>query len=483
MIRRPSSFAVVIYSIIAVCLGSSSARVEAADGAAAKPNVIIIYADDLGWGETGVQGCKDIPTPHIDSIAQNGVRFTQGYVAATYCSPSRAGLMTGRYPTRFGHEFNAVARRTGLSLKETTLADRLKSLGYATACVGKWHLGGDASQDYYPTKRGFDEFYGTLNNTPFYHPTQFVDSRKSLEIQKVEDPAFYTTDAYAERAVDFINRSAEKPWFLYLPFNAQHAPLQAPQKYLDRFPNITDEKRKMFAAMMSAMDDAVGRVLGTVRKLGQEERTIVFFIGDNGGPTLSTTSQNGGLRGYKMTTFEGGPRVPFFAQWKGTFPAGKTYDLPVLNLDVLPTVVAAAGGTIAGTSKPGSPTQYDGVDLLAYVTGKNSARPHENLFWRFGEQWAVRSGDWKLVVSRGGSGEPELYNLSRDRAEATDLAGAEPEKVAELQKLYTAWSSEQAEPSARDNPAKPAKKKARRKAAAPGDSTPPKKKRPATTSK
>ena len=425
---------------------------------AAQPNVLLIYADDLGWGETGVQGNKDIPTPHIDSIAKNGVRFAQGYVAATYCSPSRAGLMTGRYPTRFGHEFNATARHSGLSLKETTIAARLKSLGYATACVGKWHLGGEASQDYYPTNRGFDEFYGTLNNTPFYHPTQFIDSRKSLDIQNIADENFYTTDAYAERSADWIERNQAKPWFLYLPFNAQHAPLQAPQKYLDRFPNITDEKRKYFAAMMSGMDDAVGLVLAKIRELKQEENTIVFFIADNGGPTQSTSSQNGGLRGFKMTTFEGGPRVPFFAQWKGTLPAGKVEERPVMNLDVLPTVVAAAGGKLDPAWK------LDGVDLLPYLTGKNESRPHETMYWRFGPQWAVRHGDWKLVVSRkeaAGAGnnlavaKPELYDLAHDVSESKDLASAEPAKVAELQKLYDAWNAEQAPPSAVDQPRKP----------------------------
>jgi arylsulfatase A-like enzyme len=435
--------ALLFGSVVALASGFASLKAEVAR--AAQPNVVIIYADDFGWGETGVQGCKDIPTPNIDSIAKNGLRFTQGYVAATYCSPSRAGLMTGRYPTRFGHEFNAAARRGGLSLKETTLAKRLKDLGYATACVGKWHLGD--SPDYYPTARGFDEFYGTLANTPFYHPTNFIDSRKANEVTAIEDKEFYTTDAYGERAVDWIGKqAADKPWFLYLPFNAQHAPLQAPQKYLDRFPNITDEKRKYFAAMLTGMDDAVGRVLEKIRDSKQEERTIIWFIGDNGGPTQSTSSQNGPLRGFKMTTFEGGPRVPFFAQWKGTFPAGKTYDLPVMNLDVMPTVVAAAGGNVSADDK------VDGVDLLAYVTGKNEARPHEKMFWRFGEQWAARSGDWKLVVSRGGSGKPELYNLADDIGESKDLATAEPAKVAELQKLYDAWNAEQAEPSAVDQP-------------------------------
>jgi arylsulfatase A-like enzyme len=421
----------------------------------AQPNLVIFYADDLGWGELGCQGNSQIPTPHIDAIARDGVRFTNGYVAATYCSPSRAGLMTGRYPTRFGHEFNSVANRTGLRLDQVTLAERLRSLGYATACVGKWHLGGGL--EYRPTRRGFDEFFGTLANTPFFHPTNFVDSRISDDVRPVADPAFYTTDAYAERAVDWLERSKGRPWFLYLPFNAQHAPLQAPKKYLDRFPGITDEKRRIFAAMMSAMDDAVGRVMGKVRALGQEENTIVFYIADNGGPTQSTTSGNGPLRGFKMTTFEGGPRVPFLAQWKGRWPAGKVYDLPVMNLDVLPTVVTAAGG------KPEASWRLDGVDLTPFVTGANPERPHQTLYWRYGPQWAVRHGDLKLVVSKGGSGKPELYDLSKDIGESRDLAAAQPAKVRELQALWDKWSAEQAEPSAPDTPAGAAKKAGKKK--------------------
>jgi len=347
-----------------------------------RPNFLIIYADDLGYGETGVQGCKDIPTPHIDSIAKNGLRCTQGYVAATYCSPSRAGLMTGKYPTRFGHEFNAITRQSGLSLKEVTIADRLKKLGYATTAVGKWHLGD--SPEFHPTKRGFDEFYGTLANTPFFHPTKFIDTKISLDVRAIDDETFYTTDKYAERSVDWIERNRDKSWLLYLPFNAQHAPLQAPQKYLDRFPSVTDEKRKMFAAMMSAMDDAVGTVLAKIKAIGQEENTLVFFIGDNGGPTQSTTSHNGALRGFKMTTFEGGPRVPFFVQWKGTLPEGKDYNMPVMNLDVMPTCLAAAGSPVESSSG------VDGLNLVPYLTGKNPDSPHETMYWRYGEQWAVR---------------------------------------------------------------------------------------------
>ena len=440
-------------SLILASLGQALAST------ASQPNIVIFYADDLGWGELGCQGfTKDIPTPHIDSLAKNGMRFTSGYVAATYCSPSRAGLLTGRYPTRFGHEFNSVANAVGLRSDQTTMATRLKALGYATAAVGKWHLGSQPENR--PTRRGFDEFLGTLNNTPFFHPTAFIDSRVSNEVQAVKDPDFYTTDAYAERAVDWIGKNKDKPWFLYLPFNAQHAPLQAPKKYLERFPKFTDEKRQLFAAMMASMDDAIGRVMGSIRELGQEENTLVFFIADNGGPTASTTSKNGPLRGFKMTTFEGGPRVPYIAQWKGKIPAGKTYDLPVMNLDVLPTAIAAAGG------KPETSWQLDGVDLMPYLTAAETGRPHQTLYWRFGPQWAIRDGDMKLVVSKGGSGRPELYNLATDIGESKDLAAGQPEKVKELQAMWDKWSAEQAPPSAPDSgPAKGAgKKKGKKKA-------------------
>jgi arylsulfatase A-like enzyme len=410
----------------------------------AKPNLLIIYSDDQGWGETGCYGNKEIPTPNIDSLASNGVRFTQGYVAATYCSPSRAGLLTGRYPTRFGHEFNAVANKTGLRLDQITLANRLKELGYDTCCVGKWHLGIGA--EYRPTKRGFDEFYGTLANTPFFHPRNFVDSRISDEVRDVTDDNFYTTDAYADRSVDWLEKHKDNPWFLYLPFNAQHAPLEAPKKYLDRFPDIKDEKRRLFAAMLSAQDDAIGKVLSKIREMGQEENTLIFYIADNGGPTQSTTSQNGGLRGFKMTTYEGGPRVPFISQWKGHWPAGKVYEQPVMNLDVLPTMIAACGGKLSESDK------IDGVDLAPYITGTNKARPHETMYWRFGQQWAIRHGDMKLVVARGGSGKPELYDLAADFSESKDLAAEKPDEVKKLQALWDKWSAEQAPPSAIDTP-------------------------------
>lgn len=430
--------------------------------AAAKPNVIVFLSDDVGYGEYGFQGNKEIPTPNIDAIAKNGVRFTAGYVSGPYCSPTRAGLLTGRYQTRFGHEWNEGpatpgGRAFGLPIEEKTMADRLKALGYATCAVGKWHLG--RGPDFIATARGFDEFYGTVANTPFFNPPNFIDTRKSSEVIPVKDDSFYTTDAYAERAVDWIGKQKEKPFFLYLPFNAQHAPLQAPPKYLERFKGIEDENRRTFAAMMSAMDDAVGKVMAKVKEMGQEENTLVFFLCDNGGPTQQTTSKNGALRGFKATTLEGGVRVPFCCQWKGTIPPGQTYDHPIIQLDILPTAIAAAGGTIDPAWK------LDGVNLLPHLTGKDAGKPHEALYWRFGQQWAVRHGDHKLVVSRidGVDKPPALYDLKSDIGEAKDLAADQPDKAKELKGLWDKWNAEQKGPYWVPNPAKKKKNNPKKK--------------------
>jgi arylsulfatase A-like enzyme len=426
----------VVPVLILTLIISSSAM-----AAAKKPNILIFLSDDVGWAEFGFQGNKEIPTPNIDSIAKNGVRFPQGYVAATYCSPSRAGLMTGRYPTRFGHEFNSVAALGGLSLKETTMAERLRSLGYATCAIGKWHLGGKA--EYRPMERGFDEYFGTLANTPYFHPTQFVDSRKSPDVEQIEDNSFYTTEQYATRAVDWLGKvKKDQPWFLYVPFNAQHAPLQAPQKYLDQFKDIPNETRRTFAACMAAMDDTVGKILTKVRDMGEEDNTVIFFFSDNGGPTKQTTSNNLPLRGFKMTTWEGGTRIPFGMQWKGHVPAGKTYENPIIQLDILPTALAAAGVE----AKP--EWKLDGVNLLPYLSGENKDKPHETLYWRYGDQWAIRHGDWKLVAGNGGDKtNGELYNLADDIGESKNLAAENPEKVRELKSLWDKWNAEQAPPS------------------------------------
>jgi len=404
-----------------------------AESATIKPNIIIFLADDLGYGELGCQGyIKEIPTPHVDSIAQGGIRFTQGYIAATYCSPSRAGLMTGRYPTRFGHEFNGNGPGFGLPLSETTMAERLKALGYVTCAVGKWHLGDQP--DLYPTRRGFDEYMGCLANPgSYYQPRQWNDSLGKITPGK----DFYTTEAFADRAVDWIERNKDRPFFLYLPFNAEHAPLHATEKYLARFPDIKDERRRTFAAILSAMDEAIGRVLAKVREIGAEDNTLIVFFSDNGGPTPNTTSSNGPLHGFKATTSEGGSRIPYLMSWKGRLPAGKVYELPVMQLDLLPTLVAAAGGTVDPSWK------LDGVNLMPYLTGQNKGRPHQTLYWRFGEQWAIRDGDWKLVASRVDNNKPRLINLAQDIGEANDLSSAEPQKFAQLMAKWKEWNAEQ----------------------------------------
>ena len=278
-------------------------------GAGQRPNIILILADDLGYSGVGVQGCADIPTPSIDSIAKNGVRFTHGYVSAPLCSPTRAGLMTGRYQQRFGHETNPGPISQGppdfgLSLDEPTIAERLKKLGYATGMFGKWHLG--FQPQFHPTKRGFDEFYGFLGGGHSYIPgsRRMNDGSIQRGTKPVEEKD-YLTDALAREALSFIDRHKSEPFFVYLPFNAVHAPMEAGQKYLDRFENIKDDLRRTHAAMLSAMDDAIGGVLNKLRELNLEEKTLVIFLSDNGGPTPQTTSSNAPLRGFKAQALEG----------------------------------------------------------------------------------------------------------------------------------------------------------------------------------
>lgn len=400
----------------------------------AKPNVVVILADDLGYADLGCQGCKDIPTPNIDSIARNGVRFTDGYANHPVCSPSRAGLMSGRYQHRFGFEHNSgpeshAADNFGLPRDERTLAERLKELGYATGMVGKWHIG--FKEGLRPHERGFDYHFGFLGGAHNYLPggrrASLVRNGEAIEERE------YLTDAFARESVAFVERSKDKPFFLYLAFNAVHAPLEATKPYEDRFPHIADRKRRTYAAMSAAMDDAVGRVLAKLREHELEDNTLIFFYSDNGGPTPQTTSRNAPLRGYKGMLLEGGIRVPFLMQFKGTVPTGQVCPHMVMGFDVHATALAAAGGAMP-TDKP-----LDGVDLLPFLTGKREGAPHQELFWRAGEQQAVRSGDWKLLQFQGQA--PQLYNLREDIGESRNLAADSEQRVQELRKLYQDWSN------------------------------------------
>lgn len=422
---------------LSAILGSASAPFARLAAAPAKPNIVVIIADDLGYGETSAYGSKDIATPNIDSIAHNGVRFTNGYVSCPVCSPTRAGLMTGRYQQRFGHEFNPGPAQNsdpnfGLPLTETTLAARLKTAGYATGIFGKWHLG--YRSEFHPTRRGFDEFFGFLGGAHSYVNANADRTNPILRGEQPVDQIQYTTDEFTREATGFIGRNSARPFFLYLPYNAVHNPLQAIDRYLDRYASIQDPKRRTFAAMMSAMDDGVGRVLDALRASKIEENTFLFFVSDNGGPTAQTSSGNGPLRGFKAQVYEGGIRVPFMVQWRGRLPAGKVYSNPVIALDIHPTALAAAG--IA----PPTDKRLDGVDLLQFLQGKNNARPHDRLFWRFGPQAAVRLNDWKLILHEGAT--PALYDLARDIGEKTDLAAQSPDRVAEMKAAYDAWNGQ-----------------------------------------
>ena len=421
-----------------------------------RPNILLIVADDLGWGELTSQGfTTEIPTPHIDSIGANGVRFTNGYVSGPYCSPTRAGLLTGRYQERFGHEFNpgiptVPGEPTGLPLSETTLGQRMKAAGYATGWFGKSHLGTEPA--FHPQQRGFDEFYGFL--APGSHSYISPGKGQNAMLRGTEPlkEVPYLTEAFATETCAFMEKNKERPWFVYLPFNAVHAPLETLEKYESRFTSIQDPKRRKFAALLSALDDAVGTVLTKVRDLGLEEDTLIYFISDNGGPTDSITSSNGPLKGFKAQTSEGGIRVPFAIQWKGKIPAGKTDARPVIQLDLATTSLAAAGVEIDPAWK------LDGVNLLPYLTGENAGNPHDTLYWRFGQQLAIRNGDWKLVKSaadgvidraepgKASTRDAKLYNLTEDIGEKNDLAAAHPEKVQELAKLWNEWNATLVDP-------------------------------------
>jgi arylsulfatase A-like enzyme len=435
-IMMPEKIAAILG--LALIFGLSSARAQGAD--AKRPNVLLILADDLGYGELACQGNPQVPTPNIDSIANNGVRCTNGYVSGPYCSPTRAGLLTGRYQQRFGHEFNPgpagnEEKGFGLPLQETTLAERLKAAGYATGMFGKWHLG--YRPELQPTRRGFDEFFGFLGGAHSYVDAKAAPANPILRGTTPVEAIEYTTDAFGRAAVSFIERHQKEPWFVYLPFNAVHAPLQALDKYLERFKSIEDEKRRTFAAMLSALDDNVGLVLSKVRSLGLEDDTLILFVSDNGGPTRNTTSGNGPLNGFKAQVWEGGIRVPFLVQWKGRIPSGRVLNQLVIQLDIHPTVLAAVGQSVP------KDVTLDGVNLLPYLTADRTDGPHEALFWRFGAQRAVRKADWKLTDLGDG---PKLFDLANDLGEKNDLVTQHPDKLKELEAEYTAWNARNVEP-------------------------------------
>ncbi len=426
--------------ILSILLLIPLAALQAADASTKKPNILIILTDDQGYADAGFQGSKEIPTPHLDTLAKSGVRCTNGYVTHPFCSPTRAGLLTGRYQQRFGHENNPVYdpldELEGLPLSERLLPQFMKDAGYGTGWVGKWHLG--ASPAHTPWRRGFDETFGFIGGGHVFINWKPNERQYSLAITRNGEPVEVTehlTTAFGSEASAFIRRHADSPWLLYLAFNAPHTPHQPTADREAKFAGIENSERRKCLTQISLLDDAVGTVTTAISESGQTERTLIFFFTDNGGP-VDHGAQNAPLRGQKGQVYEGGVRVPFLVSWPGRLPAGTSYDAPVSSLDVFTTAT-----TLAGIPMPAD-KKYDGVNLVPYLAGEIKTPPHERLFWRTGggKSYAVREGQWKLVHRQGKPAE--LYDLSTDIGESKDLAAQKPDIASHLTAALDAWDKE-----------------------------------------
>lgn len=486
-------------AVAALALATAGFALPAAAKAPRQPNVIVILADDLGYGDTGVYGSKIVKTPNIDALAADGVRFTQGYVSHPVCAPSRSAIMTGRYQTRFGYEFNPVGRdkTRGVSLTETFIPQILKSAGYATGMVGKWHMG--ESGPYHPIARGYDHYFGVLGGAgafivdarpgdEFHTPpgsrgtygaaeggaaiAEMAEAQEMVLIRQrapivrdrtVVEVKEYLTDAFTEEAVRFIGENKDKPFFLYLAHTAPHTPLQATSRYIERYKNITNKGQRVYAAMVSGVDDSVGAVRAKLKAEGIEKDTLIVFLSDNGcAGYVGDACTNSPLNGYKGGHLEGGVRVPFIMAMPGRIKAGQVDTRVVSSLDIAPTAAALAGAKM--------PNGTDGVDLMPYLTGGKTGTPNPTLYWRSGPNFAIRDGDWKMWVvnradpserPRSGTGAVAdgieakvsplgkyvmLYDLKSDLGEKTNLATARPEVVARLQAKLEAWDKQNVAP-------------------------------------
>jgi arylsulfatase A-like enzyme len=457
------------------------------------PNVVVILADDLGWNDLtfdggGVAG-GTVPTPNIDSIARDGATFSAGYSANGTCAPSRAAILSGRYGTRFGFEFTPtppemprmlamIARgmpgrlrqpienpgiedsppfsSLGMPASEVTLAEVLGDAGYHSVHIGKWHLGQDEGMA--PEAQGFDE--SLMMASGLYLPEDSPDVVNSKQDFDPIDrflwralkyaasfnggPAFepggYLTDYYTDQAVEVIEANKNRPFFLYLAHWAPHTPLQATRADYDALAHIQDHRLRVYAAMIRALDRGVGRVLQALRDNGLDENTIVFFTSDNGGANyIGLPEVNRPYRGWKITFFEGGIRVPYFIKWPARIPAGSHFDEPVHGFDIYATAAAAANARIPDDRK------IDGVDLLPFVMGEKTTAPHDALFWRSGHYRVVRADGWKLQVTARPD-EKWLFDLRSDPTEQHNLADREPERLRAMEQLLAAHDAEQMAP-------------------------------------
>jgi len=441
--------------IVVVCLaglalgtpGSTRAAEppKAPGGGPRRPNVLVIYSDDHGWADLGAQGADpDVRTPNLDQLARDGVRFTRGYASAPQCVPSRAGLITGRYQQRFGVEDN---NHGPLPLAERTLAELLAPAGYTSGWVGKCHLdiGGEKRKgegvrllpDHMPHHQGFTEYFrGELNR---YHASHDPAGRPFPDAPRQVTDRRFRVEVQTEAALEFLERRAlapREPWLLYLAWYAPHVPLESPEPWFSRTPRSLPLERRQALAMIAAMDHGLGRIRARLGSMGVERETLIFFIGDNGAPLgrAWNGSTNGPLAGQKGMLAEGGIRTPFLGAWPGTWPAGVTFDEPVINLDVAATAVAAAGLP--------RDRALDGVDLTPFVTGRSSGPPHERLFWRWGSQAAVLEMPFKLICL--GDRPPLLFDVTTPAGEHRDrdLAATQPEVIARLRAQLEAWAKD-----------------------------------------
>ncbi len=399
-----------------------------------KPNILIFYIDDMGYSQPSCYGGNLIITPNIDQIASNGIRFTNGYVSAPICSPSRVGLLTGRYQARTGHDANSGwTPGRELDLSEKTIAELLKEQGYKTGIIGKWHVG-ETEQEHLPLARGFDYFVGHGGNINEMKGRQYMKGNKSVDF-----PAHpITSEIWGKRAVEFISENQTAPFFLYLAFNAIHTPIVAKEETLEKLSYIENERARLYAGLIIEADDAIGVVMNKIKELGIEENTLIFCISDNGG--AYQLAEMDGFRGRKWYVFEGGIRVPYIVQWKGVIDAGRVSDEPVIQLDVLPTALAVSGGN------PPYGKVLDGVNLLPLLTGEKESLDRDALYWRFGSQYAIRKGDWKLVKAIKTQDKPMLVNLKNDPGERFDLTEEYPEIAKELQEMWNEWNSQMIPP-------------------------------------
>lgn len=428
---------ILILVIAGICITSCySQTIQTADK---KPNIIIIFTDDHGYSDLSCQGVyDDVKTPNIDKLAESGVRMKSGYVTAPQCVPSRAGLISGQYQNRFGLESNNNYRDVAAMRKFDqlqTIPERLQKVGYITGMAGKWHLGSNKSDKI--SQHGFDKAFFKHSNVPG-HWNMNLDGKDM--VPQIQNGGGYHLDLISSFACSFIERYKEQPFFFYLAYRAPHVPLDAPQKYLDRFPGEMPERRRQALAMLSAVDDGVGKIVETLKENGLEENTIIFIMGDNGAPLKIHKldapgggpgwdgSLNDPMNGEKGMLTEGGVRIPYVVNWKGKIPGGQVYSQPVISLDAGATALAIAG-------LPHDP-ELDGVNLVPYLTGEKDGVPHEALYWRWIAQSAIRKGNWKYLRCNN---REYLFDIEKDFEEKNDLLAEHPEIAKELHEDLKSW--------------------------------------------